>query len=353
MPVMNPRDSVKSTWPLSDRSEWNLNQRIIHTLNAYPISPGKDVPVHPKSDKLPYFVEWQGHVWVLLHAFAPIAIHQALLLYTGQDSIHPILIFFLYFSTFSWTVVREVKAARTLGHTFGFLDGDTHERDGIPDVGVDKVVSSLWKTTGSRIVMVTCIGYNSSQSPVTVMADPYWWAWLYFQIGLYGIILDFWFYVYHRAMHDIDALWKYHRTHHLTKHPNSLLAAYADHEQEFFDMVGVPFLTWATFHAFGIPLGFYEWWICHQYIAFTEVLGHSGLRIYGMPPSTLTWLLRLFNAELVIEDHDLHHRKGYRKSHNYGKQTRVWDRLFGTCHDRIESATHNIDWDRGVYFPIF
>ncbi|KAL2675774.1 hypothetical protein Neosp_011965, partial [[Neocosmospora] mangrovei] len=326
MPVINPRDSVKSTWPLGDKSGWNLSQWIIHTLNAYPISPGKDVPVHPKTDKLPYFIEWQGHVWVLFHAFAPIAIHQALLSYTRQDSIHPGFIFLLYFSTFSWTVVRQVKAARALGHKFGFLDGDTHERDGIPDVGVDKVISSLWKTTGSRIIMVTCIGYNRSQSPASVMADKYWWAWLWLQIGLYGIILDFWFYIYHRAMHDIAALWKYHRTHHLTKHPNSLLAAYADHEQEFFDMVGVPFLTWATFHAFGIPLGFYEWWICHQYIAFTEVFGHSGLRIYGVPPSTLTWLLRLFNVELVIEDHDLHHRKGYRKSHNYGKQTRVWDR---------------------------
>ncbi|KAM5368094.1 hypothetical protein ACJZ2D_009698 [Fusarium nematophilum] len=330
MSTNNPRDSVKSTWPLGDKSQWNLNQRLIHTLNVYPILPGKRVPVHPKTDKTPYFVEWQGHVWVLLHAFAPLLIHQTWLSSTGQGSIHPVAVFLLYFSTFSWSI-----------------------RDGIPDVGVDKVVSSLWKTTGSRIVMVTCIGYNVSQPPVSVMQDKYWWAWLWLQIGLYGIILDFWFYIYHRAMHDIDALWKYHRTHHLTKHPNSVLTAYADHEQEFFDMIGIPFLTWATFRAFGIPLGFYEWWICHQYIAFTEVLGHTGLRIYGGPPSTLSWLLRLFNVELLIEDHDLHHRKGYRKSHNYGKQTRLWDRLFGTCHERIEMSRQNVDWDRGVYFPIF
>ncbi|ENH63780.1 hypothetical protein FOC1_g10007914, partial [Fusarium oxysporum f. sp. cubense race 1] len=109
--------------------------------------------------------------------------------------------------------------------------------------------------------------------------------------------------------------------------------------------------TWECVYL-GLPLGYYEWWICHQYIAFTEVLGHSGLRIYGMPPSTLAWLLKGVGMELVIEDHDLHHRKGYRKSHNYGKQTRVWDTLFGTCHERIEAKNQNVDWDRAVWFPI-
>ncbi|KAF5538657.1 Alkylglycerol monooxygenase [Fusarium mexicanum] len=344
--------SMKSTWPLADKSEWNVHQQIIHVLGTYPIIPGKEVPVHPKSERIPHFSQWQGHVWILLHAFVPIIIHQSWLSYTGQ-ALHPFIVFMLYFASFSWSVVRSVKATAKLGHEYGFLDGDTHQRDGIPDIGVDKVVSSLWKTTGSRIFLATHLTYRATQAPADVMSDPKWWAWLWLQIGLYGIVLDFWFYVYHRAMHDIDWLWKYHRTHHLTKHPNSLLAAFADHEQEFFDMVGIPFLTWATFQVLGLPLGYYEWWICHQYIAFTEVLGHSGLRIYGMPPSTLAWLLKGVGMELVIEDHDLHHRKGYRKSHNYGKQTRVWDTLFGTCHERIEAKNQNVDWDRAVWFPIF
>ncbi|KAH6988901.1 hypothetical protein BKA56DRAFT_574825 [Ilyonectria sp. MPI-CAGE-AT-0026] len=347
-----PKDSIKSTWPLGDRSEWGLNHRIIDALNVYPITPGTEVPVHPKTDKIPYFVQWQGHAWVLMHAFIPITIHQTWLWYTGKESLNPIAVFFLYFFAFTVVVIREVKGARKAGQDLGYLDGDVHERDGIPDVGVDKVAAALWKTTGSRIAMATYISYNSYQSPAMALGDWHWWAWLWLQIGLYGIVLDFWFYVYHRAMHDIDWLWKYHRTHHLTKHPNTLLAAYADHEQEFFDMVGVPFLTCMTFRALGIPLGFYDWWICHQYIAFTEVLGHSGLRVYAIPPSTLTWLLRMLSCELVVEDHDLHHRKGWRKSHNYGKQTRLWDRIFGTCHERIESKPENVDWDNGVYFPI-
>jgi sterol desaturase/sphingolipid hydroxylase (fatty acid hydroxylase superfamily) len=56
--------------------------------------------------------------------------------------------------------------------------------------------------------------------------------------------------------------------------------------------------------------------------------------------------------ELCVEDHDLHHRQGWRKSHNYGKQTRVWDRLFGTCGTRIESVPDNVDYVNQAYMPI-
>ena len=179
------------------------------------------------------------------------------------------------------------------------------------------------------------------------------WAWLPLEIGLYGIVLDFWFYWYHRLMHDVSFLWKFHRTHHLTKHPNPLLAAYADHEQEFFDMVCVPMMTYFTLKLVGLPMGFYEWWICHNYVAFAEVFGHSGLRMHLTVPSTLSWLLQMFECEIVIEDHDLHHRKGWRKSHNYGKQTRLWDRIFGTCTERIESVEDNVDYENVATMPLF
>lgn len=348
---MADKDSITSTWPLDNRSKWGFNHHLINLLNAYPVTPGTTPPIHQKAEKVPYIVEWKCHVWVLIHAFIPMALHHAYATSTGQN-LGAVAAGFLYFAAFSWIVIRQVKCARRAGEVTGYLDGDAHDRDGIPDVGVDKVAATLWKTTGGRIAMATYLTYDTLQSPADVLTDGRWWAWLALQIGLYGIILDFWFYLYHRAMHDIGGLWKYHRTHHLTKHPNSLMAAYADHEQEFFDMVGIPFMTWATFRAFGIPLGFYDWWICHQYIAFTEVLGHSGLRAYGTPPSTLTWALRMFNAELAIEDHDLHHRKGWRKSHNYGKQTKLWDGIFGTGLDRMESKEHNIDWDTGIHFPL-
>lgn len=59
-------------------------------------------------------------------------------------------------------------------------------------------------------------------------------------------------------------------------------------------------------------------------------------------------LLRPFGCEIVIEDHDLHHRHGWRESYNYGKQSLLWDTLFGTNGDRLETRAENIDWDTRV-----
>lgn len=93
------------------------------------------------------------------------------------------------------------------------------------------------------------------------------------------------------------------------------------------------------------PLNFdalYIWTLCFNMI---EIMGHSGLRLYY--PTVLTGaFLRPFNCELVIEDHDLHHRFGWRDSCNYGKQTLFWDTLFGTTRQRIETNYENVDWSR-------
>lgn len=338
---------MKSTWRQANRDEWTIHHYLIDFLNVYPVDLDREVPVHSKDEKVPYVPQWSMHRFVLLYSALPLLVHQVFSSYTGY-MLGPIAAFNFYFLAFNAIVIYEAQLLRRIGHTFGFLDGDKHERDGIPDVGIQKVVGSLYKTTGSRLVMSIYFSYNSTRLPSQMN-----WAWLPLEIGLYGIVLDFWFYWYHRAMHDVSFLWRFHRTHHLTKHPNPLLSAYADHEQEFFDMVGVPFMTYMTLKAFGLPLDFYEWWVCHAYIAFTEVLGHSGLRVHGTAPSTLSWLLELFKADIVIEDHDLHHRKGYRKTYNYGKQTRLWDRIFGTCHDRIESAKDNIDFENTAPMPVF
>ncbi|KAL1880463.1 hypothetical protein Plec18167_003867 [Paecilomyces lecythidis] len=343
----NPKDSMKMTWPKGPRDKWGIHHWAIELLNAYPLDLNKEVPVHSKQDKVPHMPGWSAHRWILVYASIPLILHQAYTYFTGRY-LGPIAAFWLYFGLFNAVVIKQVYISRRLGHQYGFLDGDKHERDGIPDVGVGRVVQSLYKTTGGRIALAIWLTYKPDQLPLDMR-----WEWLFLEIGLYGIVLDFWFYWYHRAMHDIDWLWRYHRTHHLTKHPNVLLTAYADHEQEFFDMVGVPFMTYATLKLVGLPMTYYEWWICHQYIVFTEVFGHSGIRMNGSATSTLSWLLDYFGWNIIIEDHDLHHRKGYRKSYNYGKQTRVWDKLFGTCHDRIETYDENIDYENTVTMPLF
>ncbi|KAG5935744.1 hypothetical protein E4U59_005405 [Claviceps monticola] len=349
---VSPKDSMKSTWRTKDRSEWNTYQKLLDRLGVHHVSLDEPVPKHPKTDKVPHLGQLSQHQWVLFYGFIPLVLHQLFSWITGWTISTPFA-FPFYMMLFILTVVREVRVLRRLGHKHGFLDGTVHDRDGVPDHGAAKVFWSLYKTVGARLLMMMFLAYRPDKTPLEAVSDWKWWAWLPLQTGLYSIVLDFWFYLYHRAMHDVPFLWRFHRTHHLTKHPNPLLSAYADEEQEFFDIVVVPFLTWATFWAAGMPLGFYEWWMCQQYVVYTEVWGHSGVRVHLVAPSTLSWLLESLDMELCVEDHDMHHRRGWRKSRNYGKQTRVWDKVFGTCGERLESFAANVDYSNQAYMPLF
>jgi sterol desaturase/sphingolipid hydroxylase (fatty acid hydroxylase superfamily) len=286
------------------------------------------------------------HRWILLHAIVPLAIHHAFVYFAGRN-LTVIGTFALYHVFLSFNSIREIQILRRLGHTYGFLDGDKHERDGVPDVSVKKVLMSLISASNVRPMLVIMLAYRRNELPSSMS-----WAWLPVEITLYGLAVDFWFYWYHRLMHDKGSLWQFHRTHHLTKHPNPLLSLYADGVQEIFDMIVIPLLAFYTLKkGLGLPMGFYELWMCHQYLIFTEVLGHSGLRIYATAPSLLSWLYKWLGVEGIIEDHDLHHRRGWKSSFNYGKHSRIWDTIWGTVTERVECKAENIDYVNTASFP--
>ena len=88
-----------------------------------------------------------------------------------------------------------------------------------------------------------------------------------------------------------------------------------------------------------------------MYQATIEIGGHSGVRIFVGPFIAGLGLLEPIGMGLIIEDHDLHHRKGYKTSGNYGKQTRVWDRIFGTVIPRQECIQGQVDFDDLVTMP--
>lgn len=344
--IPNPKDSMKSTWR-TDRSQWGFYHWLLEILSVHPNSFDVDTPKHSKDDSVPYLSAWEMHRWVLFHACIPLILHQAYVYWTGKN-FSPLAAFIFYTVAFNAIAIHQLQSLRHLGHIYGFFDGDKHERDQIPDMSVPKVVRSLLSTSTFRPLMTIMLAYRRSQTPANMN-----WYWLPIEVGLYGVILDFWFYWYHRIMHESDTLWKWHRTHHLTKHPNPLLTLFADGEQEFFDIAGIPFLAWGVMKLVGFPMGFYEWWICHQYVVFSELAGHSGLRVLASPPSTVDWLLSYWDVNLVVEDHDIHHRHGWKKSGNYGKQTRLWDYVFGTCRERIECTPKNIDYNTKVNMPLF
>jgi sterol desaturase/sphingolipid hydroxylase (fatty acid hydroxylase superfamily) len=68
---------------------------------------------------------------------------------------------------------------------------------------------------------------------------------------------------------------------------------------------------------------------------FSEIAGHTGLRANVTHP-LIGPFLKPFDMDLRIEHHDLHHRFG-KGGKNFGKQTRIYDKLFGTSFDCIET----------------
>ncbi|KAH8689318.1 hypothetical protein BGW36DRAFT_401717 [Talaromyces proteolyticus] len=242
--------------------------------------------MHHKVDKF--------HRWVLIHASIPLFLHQLYISYFGRNP-SPLSVFIFYSLAFQLISIHEIHVLRRVGHKVGFFDGDKHARDGVPDAGVSKTVQSLVSIVILRPMMMVFLSYRSDKGPSSL------------------------------------------RTHHPTKHPNPLLSGYADLLQEFFDMVGAPLITYGTMKLMGIPFGFYEWWICQQYVAFTEILGHSGLRMLATAVNLWTWLLRYCDVEGVIEDHDLHHRR---------------DCLFHTSLPRVEGHRYNIDYLNPVKIPL-
>jgi sterol desaturase/sphingolipid hydroxylase (fatty acid hydroxylase superfamily) len=335
------KTSMKSTWRQTGKG-WEAPHWVMEIVRLHPTDLKNKPTVHAKTDKMGYLPELHAHIWVILHAIWPMIIHQAFIWVFGGNLNVPAA-FVWYTIAYNLNAVHQLWLLRDLGTKYGFLDGDKHERDQVPDASVRKVLDSLTATSTYRPLFTVILAYRTSQAPLTIS------PWVIVEVGVYGLVLDFFFYWYHRCMHEFDGLWKFHRTHHLTKHPTPLLSLYADWEQEVFDVAIVPLLTYATMKAMGFPMGFYDWWICHQYIVFTELWGHGGVRLWVTPPSTNSWFLNLVGAELCTEDHDLHHRQGWRNSANYGKQTRFWDKLFGTCGKRIESVEGVIDWNQPVY----
>lgn len=345
-PPRNPKDSIKSTWRSWDRKQWNLYHWLIELLNVHHWDPNQEIPIHQKTDKVPHAKEWQFHRYVCIHAGIPLLLQQLYINYFGHN-LSPWMVYVFYALALKLIAVHEVHVIRRLGHRYGFFDGDKHPRDGVPDVGVGTTVQSLLSVITLRPLMTVFFAYDPNQAPSSIP-----WLWLFLETGVYAVTLDFWYYLLHRSSHEVDYLWQFHRTHHLTKHPNPLLTAYADHVQEFFDLVGIPMMTYGTMKFLGFPMGFYEWWVCQQYVVVTEVLGHSGLRMELTAVNPWTWFLKLFDMELMLEDHDLHHRKGWKSSYNYGKQTRVWDRLFNTCLPRVEGHRDNIDYVNTAELPL-
>ncbi|KDN53325.1 hypothetical protein K437DRAFT_253360 [Tilletiaria anomala UBC 951] len=351
----------KSTWRQADRTKWNWAQKLITGVDIWPLA--AEPPQHAKDAPVPVLSGFTFNRWLVPRAAVPFLLHWAWVRFVTcggvgaedwqqcSSGLHPILAFLFYSIAFKLIGIHSIKWWRALGGRYGYFDGDK-PRDEVTDDKVTDVILSLISTSTFRPIVAAFLIYDRTLAPPN-FGD--WKAMLFWvgvqlplQVSAYSITLDFWFYWYHRLMHEVPWLWKFHKAHHRTRHPNTLLTLFADETQEVFDLVVIPFFTYYTLSF--IPffhVNFYDWFAIQMNIMKIELTGHSGVRLYFTPPNAAPLgLLQKLGLELIIEDHDLHHRSSWKdRGGNYGKQTRIWDSLFGTTLKREECTTENVKHD--------
>lgn len=234
------------------------------------------------------------------------------------------VMYHLSFIVFAKVMIRRLHYFMA---EYGCFDEQNRGRDMVDDKHVNHLGRSIFIYTVFRTLGPFLLAWRGDMS--NPLAGLSWTTPL--KMAWWEVALDYWFYLYHRSTHEFDSLWFIHRQHHATKHPTPILSILADDIQECLEIFIIPFLATAV----SPKLSFVELHFLVVYTLYVEALGHSGIRAIWRHP-ILGQFLRVMGAELAVEDHDLHHRFG-KSGRNYGKQTRIWDRLFGTVGERIET----------------
>ncbi|WFD35798.1 hypothetical protein MCUN1_002663 [Malassezia cuniculi] len=329
---VNPR-AFADEWRYKDASELNFAEKLMKKRNLIPKS-SRYVNYPQHKGKVPAYYEHYQYLHVLHFAVAIPLIRWSFTKLTGWN-IHPIAMHFLFIAVLYNLFGSVGDHLNKLALKFGYLDGKA-PRDTLPRELVPMMFKEMIIGLNLRAGMLVLLAYDRN-APIQLS----WW--LPVQLAVMSITADFIYYWAHRATHEVGSLWYLHRRHHTTKHPNFLFLSFADEPQEIFDAIAAPAIMYMLY-----PVSFDTFSIWLVLMLYIESMGHSGLRMY-YPAIIASPFLRPFKLELIVEDHDLHHREGWQKSFNYAKQSLLWDTLFGTTRPRIETGHENVEWDLNHY----
>jgi sterol desaturase/sphingolipid hydroxylase (fatty acid hydroxylase superfamily) len=327
-----------TTYKLRATTKWvnkSFTERNLwENLAAIDLASKKCYEVQPKNPNAPPTHNlWFERLW-LIYAISPSLIVQALWYYfipedNSYHTWHPFATYLFYFLAFFVYTVTLVSHIHYYMDYYGTFDEDKRPRDYVSDIMVTRLVISviiyMLASTGGGLILG---GYNRNEPPS--LGHTISWFFI-IKIGLWLIALDFFFYCYHRACHSVPFLWKIHSLHHCTKHPTPLQSILAGDIQDIIEIIFIPLAA-----SLVVPLTAHEFWIAQCILIYMEAGGHSGIRAYW-PHVILYEILKPFRMELCLEDHDLHHRYG-KSGKNYGKQTRIFDRIFNTISERVEGV---------------
>ncbi|GAA98018.1 uncharacterized protein L969DRAFT_22779 [Mixia osmundae IAM 14324] len=336
-PMVNPKQRTDprtlrpaSTW--QDNLGWGLRDIILRLG----IGPDEIYEVKPRPEgPVPTHSVVEQHAFVAPYAFAPILL-QWIAYYYGEQRWSTAKAFFIYEFAFIIYAGQMIRHLHMLMLRYGTFDQENRPRDLLDDKNAYKTASAVLV-----YILLRCAG------PISFFFEPnempHFDLWSPVRISAYLLALDYFFYCYHRSCHQVPWLWHIHRKHHSTKHPSPLLSILGDDIQETLEIAVIPSLSQLV-----VMLPFHELYVAMCYLLFVEAMGHTGARSdMGHP---LFFWLKPLGLGLCIEDHDLHHRNGYRmRGLNMGKQTRLFDTLFGTCGKRLETSDHGLFKDGTLF----
>lgn len=137
------------------------------------------------------------------------------------------------------------------------------------------------------------------------------------------------YYIYHRAFHTVQLLWRFHAVHHSSYQLHVLNNARV-HPLEVF-IAFLPILLFV--YVVKVPVDLMNW-----YFAFQLTIGlltHSNVAVHS------SWFSWMFNTPELHHWHHSHLRQ--EQDRNYGSVTMLWDHLFGTYHNpRHSRASRDI-----------
>ncbi|KAI5481199.1 hypothetical protein MNV49_005634 [Pseudohyphozyma bogoriensis] len=274
---------------------------------------------------------WVDQAFLIPTTFATPVIQRICFEYGWKWS--PWLTFGIYMVSFMSFVSLSSFRFNSLGNKYGNFNEHVRGRDRIPDESVDIMGGGIVWYFLWRIGTLVYFNYKPDVAPLS----DFNFATYIFRFSAWFLIMDYFFYIYHRATHEVDFLWRIHQYHHKSKSPTAAHAILAGHAQHFMEIVAIPGLT-----SYLVPMSFHEMWVLALYLGHIETMGHSGVRIHCPNPNSFLFTMP-FGADLTIEDHDLHHRYG-KSGKNFGKQTRFWDWMFGTMEERVETKDSVTRW---------
>ncbi|HEY1959527.1 MAG TPA: sterol desaturase family protein [Polyangiaceae bacterium] len=161
-----------------------------------------------------------------------------------------------------------------------------------------------------------------------------WHAWLVAFVGV-----DFFYYWWHRASHEVNLLWAAHVVHHQSEDYNLAVALRQSITTGWsalpfylpLALLGVPPLVFAVTHALST---LYQFWIHTQLV--------------GKVRGPLDWILNL------PAHHRVHHAVNAQYlDKNYGATLIVWDRLFGTYVEEEEPCVYGITKPLASFNPLW